>query len=899
MCVCNSQLIMGISRNIIIKVDLDRQSPPDEIEVSKIAGDMIEKLYLDPTGNHLIVVMASGDSFYLNKMSRKPRLISKLKGHKITAVAWNNLHTTDTSTGRILVGTSKGLLFEVELIFADDGKIFTTNFENFNKQIYDFTRDKHRPITGILFDKYPNRNNSKANNYFLIVVVQGRLYQFVGSLTIQSESSMFGSLFADVPERFQDIPCSLNCSQVTCYSTGQNKPPTRFAWLTDSDVLYGRINISPKSPSEDVIIENKLISIFDGKDNDKKPVGMVLTAFHCLVLFPDRLKVFCLLDDNLVESDAYDSKFGHFSGLICDPIKKVIWAYTSKAVYKYNAVEETRDIWRMHLNNKEFGYAKQFCPNIEKYHEEILNLEADHLFSIGRYEECALLYAKSRKSFAEITLNLSKLDNKEPLKQFLKAKYNDLGSEDKLQATPIMAWLVEIWMYEIGQLRSRDEKKFKDSQDEFRRFVKSPKARECIIDNHRLVYNLMLSHGNIEDLVFVATLIHDHDKVISHHIQQENYIEAINVLSEQGTPDLIYKYLPQLMRKKPKEMVDLLIKRVESLDPIKISRLLVRCEEGRPASIMSETVRYLEFCSKNFIIKDKLFHNHLISLYVKLKLKDQLMVYLDQQGEESICYDTVYALRLCAEQDLHEACIQIYTAMQLYNEAVEQALKTDLSLALDTASKPYEDDDLRRKLWLKITRHMIRQEGDVVKAMDFVKNCDLVSIQDLLPYFPDFTTIEHFKDAICLSLKKYNDKIEEFKRDMAQSNEAVCEIKEQIDQYRNGFVKVDKQKCTSCDLPLTMKPFYIFPPCRHCFHMDCLTEEVLTLASKEKRKYIRDLKDKVSSSSSQSGNKTRYKKELDEAIASECVHCGDLMIESIDKPFISENEFDQVLQSWL
>ena len=29
MCVCNSQLIMGISRNIIIKVDLDRQSPPD------------------------------------------------------------------------------------------------------------------------------------------------------------------------------------------------------------------------------------------------------------------------------------------------------------------------------------------------------------------------------------------------------------------------------------------------------------------------------------------------------------------------------------------------------------------------------------------------------------------------------------------------------------------------------------------------------------------------------------------------------------------------------------------------------------------------------------------------------------------------------------------------------
>ena len=52
---------------------------------------------------------------------------------------------------------------------------------------------------------------------------------------------------------------------------------------------------------------------------------------------------------------------------------------------------------------------------------------------------------------------------------------------------------------------------------------------------------------------------------------------------------------------------------------------------------------------------------------------DDLLI--SSQEQDSICYDVVYALRLCAEQDLHEACIQIYTTMQLYNEAVEQALK--------------------------------------------------------------------------------------------------------------------------------------------------------------------------------------------------------------------------------
>jgi len=38
------------------------------------------------------------------------------------------------------------------------------------------------------------------------------------------------------------------------------------------------------------------------------------------------------------------------------------------------------------------------------------------------------------------------------------------------------------------------------------------------------------------------------------------------------------------------------------------------------------------------------------------------------------------------------------------------------------------------------------------------------------------------------------------------------------------------------------------------------------------------------------------KNELDEYIASECVFCGDVMIKSIDKPFVSSTEPD--LRSW-
>lgn len=42
-----------------------------------------------------------------------------------------------------------------------------------------------------------------------------------------------------------------------------------------------------------------------------------------------------------------------------------------------------------------------------------------------------------------------------------------------------------------------------------------------------------------------------------------------------------------------------------------------------------------------------------------------------------------------------------------------------------------------------------------------------------------------------------------------------------------------------------------------------------------------------------------YREDLDDLIASECVYCGELMIRSVDRPFIDEAEYDAVIQSWL
>lgn len=40
---------------------------------------------------------------------------------------------------------------------------------------------------------------------------------------------------------------------------------------------------------------------------------------------------------------------------------------------------------------------------------------------------------------------------------------------------------------------------------------------------------------------------------------------------------------------------------------------------------------------------------------------------------------------------------------------------------------------------------MVEKDKDIQKAMKFLNECELLKIEDVLPFFPDFVTIDHFK----------------------------------------------------------------------------------------------------------------------------------------------------------
>lgn len=97
---------------------------------------------------------------------------------------------------------------------------------------------------------------------------------------------------------------------------------------------------------------------------------------------------------------------------------------------------------------------------------------------------------------------------------------------------------------------------------------------------------------------------------------------------------------------------------------------------------------------------------------------------------------------------------------------------------------------------------------NVCRAMLFLRECSLLKIEDILPFFPDFATIDHFKvhpppvtcrkhklptppsfppsqDAICTSLKEYNAHIDDLKTEMQGATDSAKNIRSDIQDIRN------------------------------------------------------------------------------------------------------------------
>ncbi|CCF34251.1 vacuolar membrane protein pep3 [Colletotrichum higginsianum] len=516
--------------------------------------------------------------------------------------------------------------------------------------------------------------------------------------------------------------------------------------------------------------------------------------------------------------------------------------------------------------------------------------------------EAASVYGRSNKPFEEVALTF--IDNAEPdaLRTYLLAKLGTLKKAAIMQRVMIASWLVEIFMARLNSLDdtiitqaeladglnpAQSREQLRAVQGEFQDFVNKYKSDL----DRRTVYDVVSSHGREQELLYFANAVNDYNYVLSYWVQRERWPEALTVLKKQTDPDVFYRYSTVLMTHVASDLVEILM-RHSDLKPRKLIPALLeynRNFEGSPAQ--NQAVRYLQYVINQLNSKDSAVHNTLVSIYAQTS-KDEagLLSYLESQGDEPN-FDPDFALRLCIQHHRTLSCVHIYTSMGQYLQAVDLALShNEVDLASVIADRPMSNPPLRKKLWLAVARKVISQSNGIKTAIEFLKRCDLLKIEDLIPFFPDFVVIDDFKEEICTALEDYSRNIDGLKKEMDESSQTATNIKVDIAALDHRYAIVEPgEKCYVCGLPLLSRQFFVFP-CQHSFHSDCLGKRVLEQAGVGTSKRIRELQVQISKGLVNGAKREAMITELDSLVASACILCSEFAIKRINEPFVTPQD---------
>lgn len=364
-------------------------------------------------------------------------------------------------------------------------------------------------------------------------------------------------------------------------------------------------------------------------------------------MYSDKVKAMSLLNHELVYEDTFSGTHGKLKSIIKDPKKRTIWAVTDKAVFRYKVVREERNVWRIYTDREQFDLAKEYCQHNPAFVDVINVKHAELLFSKGQYSESARVYAETQSSFETVCLKFLEKEQMNALKVYLYQRLEALEEDEKTLISMIVIWMTELYLSQLGLLRRsglEDSEQYHQIQSDFEVFLLHPKVSKCMQHVKSVIYDLMSSHGDKQNLIKLTLINEDYENVVAQHIYKKSYLEALNMLQTLKKPELFYQFAPVLMEETPKHTVNALIAQGARLSPSKLLPAFLSCESDELH--VAEVIRYLEFMHQNFNVKDRAIHNYLLTLYVE---RDHvaLMKYLERQGNDAVMvnYDVHYALR--------------------------------------------------------------------------------------------------------------------------------------------------------------------------------------------------------------------------------------------------------------
>lgn len=868
-------------------------------------------MFLDPSASHLIISTTLGENFYLHSQSKQPKALARLKGVSIEAIAWNPSQPT-ASTREILVGATDGNVYE---IYIEPASEFYRREERYSTHVW---KIPDGAVTGLWAETIEGKSDLRR----VIVASHSRLCHWIGKTGgrgKEGSASIYADLFSkEAPTTYDTTGASSTAPSSFSVSPESNDPGSdterTFAWLYSQGVLTGKLSTSPTTSNlgTKVFSEAKLhprsvfpetMSARGGRKLIQDPItSAILSQWHVLALAEGRVVAVNRLDGSVVYDQVVMEPGQSALGLVSDQKKNTYWLFTNQEIFEVVAHDEERDIWKIMLQNQDYDAALRYAKGAAQK-DSVATASGDYLSNKGQYMDAASVWGKSSKAFEEVCLSLIDNGQEDALRKYLMTKLGVYKKSSIMQRVMIATWLIQIFMAKLNSLDDMVATKaellentdaggakrdLEQTRSDYQEFVTKYKSDL----DAKTVYEVISSHDREEELLFFANTITDYDYVLSYWVQREKWNEALAVLNKQSNPETFYRYSNVLMTHVPTGFVEILMRRSNIDAQRMIPALLTYNETANVPLAQNQAVRYLNFVvTSNFEVPASV-HNALISIMASHQSPSEsaLLGYLESQPSPPL-YDADFALRLCIQHDRVQSCVHIYSAMGQYQQAVELALQhDDIDLAAIVADRLEGNDRLRKKLWLLIAEKKIKEAASIKEAIGFLKRCELLKIEDLIPLFPDFVVIDDFKEEICEALEEYSRHIDSLKQEMDLSQHTAEQIKAEIAALDHRYAIVEPgERCWICTLPVLSRQFFVFP-CQHAFHSDCLGKRILEHSGASKRQRIKDLQSEVNQGLSVGVQRQKLVQELDGLVAEQCVLCGDLGIKQIDEPFVSAGD---------
>ena len=846
--------------------------PPSILGDIKISKSDESLIWSDTNGNHVIFKIDKISYYYNNILpeNNKIKELNLLINNEYVepySFAFNNNNQNTKNTDEIIFSDKNSNIYTLNIKIEENGeiqekvnKVFdfrnldnsinnddNTNDENKEKEIKlsellddnNFFLEKDDRIYDMKLYVYEEKKGTgkKAiieRNYFLLAVSKRIIFQFKGNNSISEIFSKYKTennllnrdeLLKDC-KIFPRVPkFGLEKTRIQIFKSKEKK--NYFCWNNECGFCIWPLLGSPiPTPQKEFNLYNYIKLNNDGKyEKNPCPIMCCQTSKCIYFLYSDSIVVLNNLTNNIIQVEYLKEEY---LDIYYNSEMNILILYSSNNIMKISLEYEYNNLWKDYIEKGDYNLALQFFPlEDNNLKSKLHKLNGDLLFKRKDYELSGMEYAFSDENFEHICLKFLKLNDINPLINYLnfvnkiRLTSNEKDDNDN-EIFFIQKYLINTWLLEL-LLENEDiieNKNIKDSKTNKQKKPEKKSIKTILYDSgyidtynlidKRIIYNSLICYGRSDDYIYLAGMKNDYKDIIFHFVNHNQYKNAINELilyMSYSTDELFLKnlfkiffiYVNIFIKESPKEVIQLLNKYYYLIEkPSEIVRIITNINiykndvyEEYFDNVLILIKKLINLTKKNknindinkkdiydLSLKENLYNLYILYLSISVKVDhyNELLNYLkslvNNSNPKNNYYfnnnidNTIYfeySFVINILKQSRSALALIYCLKKEYNRSISISLSYGDRNTSIFIANSISDPKKKKEIWLEIFNHF-KSYQEIDIFEDIINQSQgVLKILDILPHLMGNMQLGNIKSDLKNCINLYESKLKKLR----------------------------------------------------------------------------------------------------------------------------------------